>query len=127
MILVGLTILFVVNIPAKKNPAIGASGRDIYVDRCGACHGQYGKGNSPAVGSLKYVPPDLTLLAKRNGGTFPAERVRTMVAVSVDISAHGSQEMPVWGQLFHPKNAADQEIANEQFKSLVTYLELIQQ
>jgi len=126
IILVGLTILFVPGITAKKNPAIGHSGHDIFMDRCGACHGDDGKGNGPAVGALKVAPADLTLLAKRNEGTFPAERVRKMLSEWVDISAHGSREMPIWGDLFLPKSAADQEIANERFKKLVAYLESIQ-
>jgi len=126
IILVGLTILFLSSITAKKNPAIGQSGHDIFMDRCSACHGDDAKGNGPAVGALKVAPADLTLLAKRNEGTFPAERVRKMLGEWVDISAHGSREMPIWGDLFLPKSAADQEIANERFKKLVTYLESIQ-
>jgi len=126
IILVGLTILFLSSITAKKNPAIGQSGHDIFMDRCSACHGDDAKGNGPAVGALKVAPADLTLLAKRNEGTFPAERVRKMLGEWVDISAHGSREMPIWGDLFLPKSAADQEIANERFQKLVVYLESIQ-
>jgi len=127
LILAGLTILFVSTIAAKKNPAIGPSGRDIYMDRCGVCHGDDGKGNGPAVGSLKVAPADLTLLTMRYGGTFPTEQVKKIVGDWVDITAHGSREMPIWGDLFHPKRAADQQIANDRFKSLVVYLESIQQ
>jgi len=127
LILAGLTILFVSTIAAKKNPAIGPSGRDIYMDRCGVCHGDDGKGNGPAVGSLKVAPADLTLLTMRYGGTFPTEQVKKIVGDWVEITAHGSREMPIWGDLFHPKRAADQQIANDRFKSLVVYLESIQQ
>jgi mono/diheme cytochrome c family protein len=129
LISIGLMILFVSNIPAKKNPAIGSSGHNIYMDRCGACHGENGKGNGPAVGSLKNVPADLTLLAKRNGGVFPEEWLRKVVGgeEEVDITAHGSREIPIWGQLFHAKNAADQYFANTRFGDLVTYLESIQE
>ena len=127
MILVGLTILFAAIIGAAKKPAIGLNGHHIFMDRCGACHGEDGKGNGPAVGALKVAPPDLTLLAKKNGGTFPAEHVRKMLSEWVDISAHGSREMPIWGDLFNPKSAADQQVANDQFKNLVVYLESIQE
>ncbi|MBZ5607020.1 MAG: cytochrome c [Acidobacteriia bacterium] len=125
--LVGLTILFAPNIAAKKNPVSAPSGRDIYMDRCGACHGEDGKGNGPAVGALKVAPADLTSLAKRNGGKFPAEHVKKMVSEWVDIGAHGSREMPIWGDLFLPKSPAAQEIANERFKQLVAYLVSIQE
>jgi mono/diheme cytochrome c family protein len=129
MILVGLTVLFVSDLPAQKNPAIGPSGQEIYIDRCGACHGEYGKGDGPAAGSLRVGPTNLTLLAKRNGGIFPAEWVRKVVGgeEEVDIIAHGSRQMPVWGELFHAKNAAGQQIANDRFKKLVAYLESIQE
>jgi len=126
MIPLGLTTLFALNMPAKK-PAIGPSGRDIYMDRCSACHGDDGKGNGPAVGALRVAPADLTLLARKNAGAFPAEHVRKMLSEWVDITAHGSREMPIWGDSFNPKSAADQQIANNQFKNLIDYLESIQE
>jgi mono/diheme cytochrome c family protein len=124
---VGLTILFASNVLAKKKPAIAPTGRDIFMERCGVCHGEDGKGNGPAVGSLKIAPADLTVLSKNNGGVFPAERVKRVVGQEVDITAHGSREMPIWGDLFHAKTPADQQTANERFTSLVSYLESIQQ
>lgn len=65
LIPVGLTILFVPNIAAKKKLAIVQSGDAILMDRCGACHGNDAKGNGPAVGSLKVAPAELTLLARQ--------------------------------------------------------------
>lgn len=127
MVPVGLTILFASNVPARKKPAIVPTGRDIFMERCGVCHGEDGKGNGPAVGSLTIAPADLTLLSKNNGGVFPAEQVKRVVGQAVDITAHGSREMPIWGDLFHAKTPADQQTANERFASLVSYLESIQQ
>jgi mono/diheme cytochrome c family protein len=126
MIPLGLTILLMPIVAAKKTPATSQSGHDLFMDRCGACHGDDAKGNGPAVGSLKTAPPDLTLLAQRNGGTFPAEHVKKVVGGLVNIGAHGSREMPIWGDLFHPKSAADQQVAGDRFKALVTYLESLQ-
>ena len=127
MILVGLTILLIPQVLAKKNPAISPSGREIYMNRCSACHGEDGKGNGPAVGALKVAPADLTLLAQRNAGAFPTERVKNIVGQWVEISAHGSREMPIWGDLFFPKTASQEQAANERFNLLVTYLKSIQQ
>jgi mono/diheme cytochrome c family protein len=127
MIPVGLTMLLTPNIAARKKPVPGPSGRDIYMERCSVCHGDDGRGNGPFVGSLKIGPADLTLLAARNGGVFPTERVKNIVGEWVDITAHGSREMPIWGDLFYPKKPSDQQIALERFKSLVAYLESIQQ
>lgn len=126
MVPLGLTILFASNVPAKKSPIV-PTGRDIFMERCAVCHGEDGRGNGPAVGSLKVAPADLTLLSKNNRGVFPAERVKRVVGQEVEITAHGSREMPIWGDLFHAKTAADQQTANERFTSLVSYLESIQQ
>jgi len=112
---------------AKKNPAISPSGREIYMNRCSACHGEDGKGNGPAVGALKIAPANLTLLAQRNAGAFPTERVKNIVGQWVEIGAHGSREMPIWGDLFFPKTASEEQAANERFNLLATYLKSIQQ
>jgi len=127
MIPVGLTILFGLNMPAKNKPVAGPNGHDIFMDRCSACHGEDAKGNGPAVGALKIAPSDLTLLARRNGGTFPAERVKNIVGGWSDLTAHGSREMPIWGHLFYAKNPADQQTATDRFNRLAAYLESIQQ
>jgi mono/diheme cytochrome c family protein len=122
-LLTALTLLIASSTMARKAP----SGHDIFLDRCGACHGEDSKGNGPAVGMLKIAPADLTLLARRNGGTFPVERVKEILGGWADITAHGSREMPIWGDLLSAKNPRDQKTADEQFKSLVDYLESIQQ
>ena len=41
---------------------------DTYNSYCAICHGPQAKGNGPAATALKKVPPDLTTIAKRNGG-----------------------------------------------------------
>ena len=127
MIPLGLAIGFVLSVAAKKTAAISPSGREIFMDRCGACHGEDGKGNGPAVGALRAAPGDLTLLAKKNGGTFPKERVKEIVGGWTNLTIHGSREMPIWGDIFAAKSPADQQIANERFQSLVSFLESIQQ
>jgi mono/diheme cytochrome c family protein len=42
---------------------------------CASCHGKEAKGDGPLADSLRFRPPDLTLLARRNGGTYPAEAI----------------------------------------------------
>lgn len=127
MIPVGVMLLFASNIAARKKPPVAPTGRDIFMERCAVCHGEDGKGNGPAVGSLTIPPADLTLLGERNRGVFPTERVKNIVGQQIDITAHGSREMPIWGDLFHAKTLADQQVANERFERLVSYLESIQQ
>lgn len=103
-------------------------GGDLFQHYCASCHGQNGTGNGPAVAALKHIPPDLTTLAARQGGTFPSLRVEKLIAGKDGEPfppSHGSREMPVWGPIFRaldtsPK-AADVRIAN-----LVAYVESLQ-
>jgi mono/diheme cytochrome c family protein len=126
MLPVGMAVLFAPNIPARNKAPAEPSGHDIYMERCAVCHGEDGKGNGPAVGSLITPPADLTLLSQGNGGVFPTEQVKKIVGQQVDIAAHGVREMPIWGDLFHAKSAPKQKIANDRFSSLIFYLESIQ-
>jgi mono/diheme cytochrome c family protein len=109
------------DIAAKNKPVIGPTGRDIYMDRCSACHGEDGRGQGPAVAALKIASGDLTLLSKKNGGIFPVERVKNIVGEWVAITAHGSRETPIWGAIFHPKRVSDQQAASERLKDLVAF------
>jgi mono/diheme cytochrome c family protein len=72
-------------------------GRTEYVSNCGSCHGRSGKGDGPVGEALRTRPPDLTLLAKNNGGVFPAEVLYQIIDGRRTLRAHGNYEMPVWG------------------------------
>jgi hypothetical protein len=48
----------------------------------------------------KRRPPDLTTLAKGNGGKFPKELVAGVLSGQASPAAHGDPEMPVWGLVF---------------------------
>src|SRR6516164_9613587 len=77
------------------------AGRDIFISYCAPCHGRDGTGNGPVASSLKAAPANLTLLARRNGGTFPRSDVEAFVKNGPpEVSAHGSSDMPVWGPTF---------------------------
>ncbi len=75
------------------------SGRALYLRYCGACHGPAARGDGVAAGFMRPSPPDLTRLAARHGGEFPA----TFVAQAIDgremPRAHGEPAMPVWGRI----------------------------
>jgi hypothetical protein len=53
---------------------------------------------------MKVTPPDLTRIAARNNGVFPAERVRQII-LGKGPAAHGERNMPVWGDVFARKIA----------------------
>jgi len=85
---------------APVKPTSPASGQEMYTAYCAVCHGKEGQGNGPAAEALKVPPPDLTILARKNGNRYPSDRVRSAIAGDVRLPAHGSKEMPVWGKLF---------------------------
>lgn len=102
-------------------------GPDLFHAHCAACHGQDGKGNGPVAAQLKTKPADLTILAKKNGGKFPAERVQKFVSGDdLSVLSHGSREMPVWGPIFH-QIEDDQDFGNVRLHNLIQYLSGIQQ
>lgn len=77
------------------------AGRDSFDLYCSPCHGRTGQGDGPVASSLAIKPADLSQLSLRNGGSFPADRVRAIVMFGIrPIPAHGTSEMPIWGPLF---------------------------
>lgn len=90
-------------------------GKQWYFSYCASCHGDDAKGHGPGAG-LKEPPADLTTLAKRNKGKFPADYVKKVLIQGVSVPAHGASGMPVWGRSFADTNARD----------LIQYLESLQ-
>jgi mono/diheme cytochrome c family protein len=103
------------------------TGRDSYQFYCASCHGSAGKGDGPVASSLKTVPADLTRLARRNGGTFPRQRVVSLVtgAEPGPTTAHGSSEMPVWGPVFRFLDPSDARV-KVRIENVVSYIETLQ-
>jgi mono/diheme cytochrome c family protein len=102
-------------------------GERMFHSYCAACHGQDGRGHGPAAPALKNVPADLTLIASRNGGTFPTERIVQYVANGDPATpAHGSKEMPVWGPILTALELGANRPVNERIETLVAYLQSIQ-
>jgi len=72
-------------------------GRLEYESNCIACHGDSGRGDGPFAQHLKLPVPDLTTLARRNDGVYPADGVRRVIDGRDDIKGHGGRQMPIWG------------------------------
>ncbi|AHM04649.1 Cytochrome c family protein [Roseibacterium elongatum DSM 19469] len=72
------------------------TGAEDFVALCATCHGGAGAGDGPAAIGVTPRPADLTLLAARNGGTFP------MLEVMARIDGYTSDTgtMPEFGLLF---------------------------
>ena len=114
---------------AQKEPASTAAarqGRTLYVAYCASCHGSSGRGDGPASDSFRVRPADLTQLAKQNGGVFVAERIQRTVD-GRGVKAHGSIEMPVWGDVFRRREGLDDEAVKARIEAIVRYLNSIQE
>jgi len=112
----------------KKVPAQdvnAASGSEMFHSYCAPCHGADGMGNGPAASALKKAPANLTLLDQKNGGKFPALSVQNTIKGEAGTAAHGSRDMPVWGDIF--KDMRGGTIMGElRVKNLTDYIETLQ-
>ena len=108
------------------NPTAADSGDEMYKEYCADCHGITGKGDGPAAAALKTPPPDLTLLAKKNGGKFLANHVRSVLEMGVAETAHGTKDMPIWGPLFRAISRQDSRVVNLRISSLTDYIKAMQ-
>ena len=105
------------------------SGRDLFEFYCASCHGRDGKGAGPTAPALKTLPPDLTTIARRHGGTFPKADVEAFVTNARPLDtrgAHGSKDMPVWGPIFRGLDAHD-AMNRARLDALVAHLAAMQQ
>lgn len=84
--------------PMKRTQA--SDGAGMFNAYCASCHGLDGKGGGPAAKALAKAPADLTKITARNGGSFPAIKIKRYIEGADEIAAHGSRDMPVWSTLF---------------------------
>jgi len=101
---------------------------------CASCHGDDGRGDGPLVFGLSKPPPDLAKLTARNGGAFPRTRLARLIDGREDVDAHGSREMPVWGDWFKSEGevglggpAGDEEPIAKPIEDLLNLLESFQE
>jgi mono/diheme cytochrome c family protein len=111
--------------PASPSP--GPGGAALFKMYCASCHGTTAKGDGPVAALLRHRPSDLTLLAKRNKGTFDAETVLRVIDGRQPVKGHGGWDMPVWGDAFQgPEGAADDKHVRARIEAIVDFLGSIQ-
>jgi mono/diheme cytochrome c family protein len=75
-------------------------GRIEYMAGCAQCHGLDGKGDGIIAPYLSVELPDLTRIQAENDGVFPAGTLYEIIEGGGGVGAHGSREMPAWGDRF---------------------------
>jgi len=112
------------HVPIKQTSP--ASGAEMYKTYCAVCHGTDGKGNGPAAEALKVPPTDLTVLAVKNGGKYPALRISAILRGEEVLAAHGTKDMPIWGNLFWSVSGGHSGEVQQRVTNLNKYLESMQ-
>lgn len=126
----GVLVAACSSVQPKQREVSAMSGLEMYETFCASCHGVGGEGDGPVAPLVKIHVPDLTRIAQRDGGEFPAEDVRRTIDGRFDRPAHGPRDMPVWGWQFY--NSTSLKDPNERARvdaligRLVDYLRSIQ-
>ena len=103
------------------------SGVGLFKTYCASCHGKGAKGDGPLADSLRKRPPDLTLLARRNGGTFDADKVHRIIDGRKPEKGHGGSDMPVWGDAFtRAGEGKDEKAVKARIGAIVEFLGSVQ-
>lgn len=104
-------------------------GEKYFARYCASCHGLDARGDGPAASALGKPPADLTRIAARRAGVFPAGEIASIIDGRFELPAHGSRDMPIWGRrLAEPiaEDAHGDEVARGLIDLLVDYLQTIQ-
>jgi len=107
----------------STNPA---SGQEMFNNYCAVCHGKDAKGSGPAASALKKSPADLTTLATRNSGKFPDLKVARYIEGLDQVDAHGTRDMPMWGEMFRSIDKSNSSITQMRVSNLVAYVKSLQ-
>jgi mono/diheme cytochrome c family protein len=112
------------HVPITNTPS--NSGKEMFNSYCAVCHGKDGKGGGPAASAMKTPPTDLTALAQKSSGKYPAAHVAAVIRGQATTPSHGSQEMPVWGPLFSSISQGHESQVQQRITNLVSYIEGLQ-
>jgi mono/diheme cytochrome c family protein len=117
-------------VQAAPESELAEHGRQAYRQYCESCHGPGGRGDGLLADALKAKVPDLTQIAKANGGRFPRAEIMRVIDGRQSIRVHGQATMPVWGErlaLEVPGRDREKDAyIHRRVRALVRHLESIQ-
>ncbi len=105
-----------------------ADGHRYFIQYCASCHGQDGLGNGPVAKSLATPPANLRVLGDKYGMPLPAHRIAELIDGRDSARAHGSHEMPVWGEKLYEVGQGERGEygIGEVIGKIIAYLDTIQ-
>lgn len=117
----------VVAADTKLDAAAAAKGQLTFVRYCVSCHGPSARGDGSLAGDLRVPVPDLTTLSSRSGGKYPYERVVRIITSGEVVRAHGTPDMPAWGDAFKGTKGTEEATVTAAIRNLNHYLWSLQQ
>ena len=134
--LVSITGTTIAQVEIKEAPlgwqqAALTDGEELFHELCAACHGVSGKGDGPAASAMAKPVSNLTVLTFNNDGIFPIEQVEKSITGKSRVVAHGTIDMPVWGQRFEElrpdwKQFRRKALARQRIFNLALHIESLQ-
>ncbi len=122
-----------IGLPVMARTSAARSGHEDYDAYCAECHGADGKGNGPGtrVLSMDPPPPDLTKIARNNGGKFPFDEVVAIIDGRKDVPSHERIQMPFLGVTLQQPGKeytpeSDVEV-KRRIEAMARYVESLQQ
>ena len=103
-------------------------GHRYFLRYCASCHGVDGTGDGPVAKTLSIPPANLRLLGDTYGIPLPAERLARVIDGREAIRAHGTHDMPVWGEQLYATDAGNngEKGIGAVISKIVAYLNTIQ-
>jgi mono/diheme cytochrome c family protein len=123
-----LAAMLSVSQPALSANDDVAEGHRYFVQYCASCHGQDGLGDGPVAKSLSRPPANLRMLGDKYGMPLPAHRIAELIDGRDSARAHGSHEMPVWGEKLYEVGQGERGEygIGEVIGKIIAYLDTIQ-
>ena len=126
LVLTGMFFWNWVSTSAQEKPPREDAGAHLYREFCSSCHGDRGTGDGPVSETLRRRPTDLTLLARRNGGTFPRRDVLAVVEATKPVPDHPGPAMPNWWDMFYRLERGNERALRQRIDALVSHIESLQ-
>ena len=127
-----LLILLVCAAPAAAADTSQKEGALIFQEYCIQCHGINAGGDGPMAELIAIDTPDLTVLARDNGGSFPRADVAAQIDGRTPMLAHGG-DMPIFGDALEDSQIVFMKLPEDKrmrvsgsLAALIRYLESIQ-